>query len=327
MNARKISTGFTLIELLIVVSVIAIIAMLAIQKLSGIQTSAKEKINLANLTRVSNGIETYVAANPDKIDFNRLDALVMYGAANGTANSTASLGSVEPLMIYTNQPGNVGLSSAKLLGTSNPYAGSTAKVLGTYYLSEAEANLLEKDLGIKYVMRGTDGVMSRAGDDGAWAQGEIGNPDKCASVATALADGVAVAVVNPGATRGRTPVGPDIYKAFGANVAYTYTGKILVGDVEQADNESAFKALYASDGILLAFGLGDSCSLSGSNLGGFDSAPISPVMDKDEYRRYIVLIRLKGTVATRGGNTSFTPTRAEFAGVIDPAGNTIGMLR
>ena len=327
MNSRRIRNGFTLIELLIVVSVIAIIAMLAIQKLSGIQTSAKERINLANLTRISNGIEIYVAANPEDIDFNRLDALVMYGAANGTANSTASLGSVEPLMIYTNKPGNVGISAAKLLGTSNPYAGSTAKVLGTYYLSEAEASILEKDLGIKYVMRGTDGVMSRVGDDGAWAQGEIGNPDKCASVATDLAAGTAVAVINPGATRGRTPVGPDIYKSFGANVAYTYTGKILVNDVEQTDNEAAFKTLYGSDGILLAFGLGDACSLVGKNVGGFDSAPVSPIMDKDEYRRYIVLIRLKGTVATRGGSTTFTPTKAEFAGVMDPTGNTIGMLR
>ncbi|MGI6495600.1 MAG: type II secretion system protein [Kiritimatiellia bacterium] len=319
--------GFTLIELLVVIAIVAILSVLAIQKLGGVQERSKERVNLANLTRISSGIETYVAANYDDLDFNRLDALTMYGAAPGAANSTADLGSVAPLMIYTNQPGNVGLSSAKLLGTANPWAGSSAKLLGTYYLSEAEATMLRDTLGIQYIMRGTDGTMSRVGDDGAWAQGEIGNPDKCASVATELAAGLAVAVVNPGATKGRTPVGPNIYKACGENVAYTYAGKILVDDVEQADNEAAFKTLYGSGGILLAFGLGDSCSLIGNRVGGFDSAPVSPVMDAEEYRRYLVLVRIKGKVGSRGGAVTYTPTAAEFAGVLDPRGNTISMLR
>ena len=319
--------GFTLIELLIVVAIVAILSMLAVQKLGGLQEKSKERINAANLSRISAGIETYVAANYDSLDFNRLDALTMYGCGDGSANSTADLGKVDKLMIYTNQAGNVGISSARMLGTSNPYAGSAAKLLGTYYLSAAEASLLSEKLGIRYVMRGTDGAMSRTGDDGAWAQGDISNPDKCASVATALTNGLAVAVVNPGATRGRTPVGPDIYRAYGANVAYTYRGKILVDDVEQADNEAAFKTLYGGSGILLAFGLGESCSLVGSNVGGFDSAPVSPVMDADEYRRYLVLVRIRGSVATRGGSTVFTPAAAEFAGVLDPAGNTLSMLR
>lgn len=323
-TSRK--NAFTLIELLVVVAVIAIIAMLAINKYGDLGKNARKNVNISNLARISSGIETYIAAcstDDSTPSFDKLDSLTLFdNHAVGTKGDTSKLASVDKLLIYTNQTGNVGLSTT-LFGSTNPWTNNKEMLLGTYYLSDSDVQVLRDDLGIRYTMAGTDGVMSRQGDDGAWAQGDISNPLKCSSVAISNYAGRAVAIVNPGATSGRTPVGPDIYKSVGADVAYSYTGKILVGGVECSNNKDAFEKLMVGDGILMAFGLGDNCSLVGDALAGFNSAPISPVMDKTEYRNYIVLVRVKYTA----GRNSFTAKSAEYAGVMDPNGNVLRQLR
>lgn len=320
MTPTRPKSGFTLVELVIVIAILAMLATLAVNKLSGVKADSAKKLNLANLARVSSILDAYLAGDPDR-GLDRLDSLTLCTAPSGTPGSLSGLTSTSALMLYTNAA-NTGLS-ADLFGPANPYAAAPLCLLGTWWLSNAEAEVLERDLGIKYVMAGTDGTMSNTGDDGAWAQGDLLDPDACASFAKHLTNGLPVAIVNPGATRDRTPVGPSVYKSCGQNVAYTYRGKILVDDAEQADNASAVKTLYGSSGILLAFGLGDNCAAVGSSAGGFDSAPISPVMKPAEYRRYLVLVRLKGTVS---GNT-FTPASAEFAGTLDPRGLPLPLLR
>lgn len=320
MTTNRTKSGFTLVELVIVIAILAMLATLAVNKLSGVKADSAKKLNLANLARVSSILDTYLAAGSDR-GLDRLDSLTLCTASSGTPGSLSGLTDASSLMLYTNTA-NTGLS-ADLFGPPNPYASAPVVLLGTWWLSAAEAAVLERDLGIKYLMAGTDGVMSRTGDDGAWAQGDILNPDACASVAKHLTNGLPVTIVNPGATKDRTPVGPAVYKSCGQNVAYSYSGKILVDDAEQADNPSAVRTLYGSSGILLAFGLGDNCAAVGNNVGGFDAAPISPVMKPGEYRRYLVLVRLKGTATA----TTFTPTSAEYAGVLDPRGLTLPLLR
>ena len=322
MNRVSKRNGFTLIELLIVIAVIAIIAMLAIQKLSGIQTAAKERINLANLTRVSNGIETYVAANFDSLDFNRLDNFVKFGNASGTAGSTSDLGTA-PEMLAAPSESNIGLSS-NLTAAASTYGISFSPIIGTYCLTEAEATALN-DIGMKYVACAADGGRMDTGDDGAWAQGDLADPDNTCVQAKTVAKGLVVAAVNPFSVyTGSTsilPAGTEIYRSCGQDVVFGYAGRsaqVVVGGVSCADNAAAFDALKNGSGILLAFGLGNQCALVGNNVGGFDSAPVSPVMDKNEYRRYIVLIRLK---------TVGRDVKAEYAGVIDPNGKTIAGLR
>ena len=326
-SARRGNGGYTLIELLIVVAIIAVIAMLAVNKYGDLGKRARANANIANLARVASGIETYIAAcdtDNEKPVFDKLDSLTRFdNHASGSAGSRANLANVDSLLLYTNQVGNVGLSST-LFGSTNPWTNNREMLLGTYYLADSDVQVLRDDLGIIYTMAGTDGAMSRQGDDGAWAQGDISNPLKCSSVATSNYAGRAAAIVNPGATSGRTPVGPDIYKAVGEDVAYSYAGKILVGGVECANNQEAFEKLMVGDGILMAFGLGDNSALVGNNLAGFDSAPTSPAMDKKEYRHYIVLVRVKYTA---GRNGTFTAKSAEYAGVMDPNGKVLSQLR
>lgn len=325
-------SGFTLIELLMVIAIIGIISTLAIQKLSGVKANSQEKINLANVQRIGNALENHMAINLEKPKLNKLDALVLDGAADGTAGATTGLSLTSSLMVYTNEL-NRGLSADLVGSQQNGYAATSASILGTYYLQDSEIAVLKRDLGIEYLMRGypttNPGGYSYAGEDGTYVSGSRDNADTCASVAISNKAGRAVAIVNPGATLGRSPVGPALYKACGMNVAYHGTSyKVMVNGAQCESNEDAFIALRnagENGGILMAFGLGEHCSLIGSNVAGLDEAPISPIMNKDEYRRYIVLVRM---IYTPGrGSAAPAAARAEFAGIMDPRGRTVSMLR
>lgn len=338
MRRNMFKSGFTLVELLMVIAIIGIISMLAIQKLSGLKDDAKEKINLANLQRVASGIETYVAAHAEdySLNFNKLDSLMMYTAATGAAGDTSAsaLEDISHFMIYTNQADNVGLSSIIFSG-GNTYAVSGAKLLGSYALTASDIEVLERDLGIRFVMAGyperesaPGSAYGASGEDMSYVSGSPGDPDTCASIAVSNKVGRLVAVVNPGATRGRTPVGPAVYKAMGEDVYYGLDGNLYVkGKSVGNANEDAYRALMTGEGVLFAYGLGENCALIGNNEAGFDSAPLCPTMKANEYRRYIVLVRMRYTAANGRNGTTYTARKAEFAGVMDSAGNVLSMLR
>ena len=326
-NAKN-KGGFTLIELLVVVAIVAVVAMLAVNKYGDLGKNARKNANIANLARIANGIETYIAAcDTDSLtpSFNKLDNFIRYSDAEGTEGDTSDLDKA-PAMLSSPSPTNVGLSS-NLTSATTMYGIDFSPILGTYYLTAAESAAL-RDIGIQYLFCAADGGRMDTGDDGAWAQGILGNPDKTCVQAKSVTNKIAVAVVNPMSvyTGGSSilPAGTEIYRACGQDVVFGYSGraaKIVVnGDTDHAytSNEDVFSALKSGDGVLLAFGIGDNCALVGGNLAGFDSAPVSPVMEKYEYRRYITLIRLKSN-----GRTA----TAEYAGVMDPNGNVLGQLR
>lgn len=332
MNTSSTKTGFTLIELILVIAIIAIISTLAVNKLGNISENAKKQVNIANLTRISSALETYVAASAaaeKDVVLDKLDSLTTYNAAKGAPGSLGDLSKIDALLVYTNIEGNVGLSTEIATAPQNSYAGTSAGILGTYYLTQSDVEVLERDLRFRFVMRGYPAKLGVPyyqfhGEDGSYVSGSVNNPDTCCSVVCSNAPGTAVAVVNPGATRSNTPVGPNIYRACGSDVSYSGVSyKVMVNGADCNSNEDAFKKLMSGDGILMAFGLGANCSLIGNGTSGLDSAPVSPVMDKTEYRRYLVLVRVKYSEA----NGKFTAISAQYAGVMDPAGNTLGMLR
>ena len=323
---NKSQSAFTLVELLMVIAIIAMISALAIQKLSGIQSKSADKLNRANVVRIGSALETYVIANGREASFDRLDALVLDGTGSGTGGGTDSLSSTDGLMAYATAS-NIGLSSNLTAGISMPYMSFPA-ILGVYHLSEGDARALREDLGMSYVMRAADAGKDYhrlSGADGVWAgQVDITDPNTCSSIAHAVTNGMAVAAVNPGSVLPSgdsiAPAGAAIYKAVGQDVQYRGDARIQVDGTAYADGKAAFAALQGAggSGILLAFGLGDNAALIGKNVGGFDSAPISPIAERNEYGRYLVLVRLRRTGS--GG------IKAEYAGVMDPHGRTAAML-
>ena len=330
--------GFTLVELVIVIAIIGIISALAVQKLSGLDADARAKVNLANLKRVNAAVEAYVAQNTAantrrSSAFDRLDALTLWDAPDGAKGSAANLQGVrDALLVYTNQAANVGLAAslASAAAASAYSASGAASVLGVYHLSDADAEAL-RAFGLVYVLRGypertaaPGSAYAAYGADRVYAATNAAeSPDTCSCLAMTNYGGMAVAAVNPAGTVGRSPVGADIYRSLGQDVAFSGdTYKVMVDGVDANDGQDAFERLLAGAGVLLAFGIGPQCALVGNASAGLDEAPVSPVMKTDEYRRYIVLLRLR-----HAGTGASHSSSVEYAGVMDPNGQTIPMLR
>lgn len=320
MKNRRMSVnekGFTLIELVVVIALIAIVSTLVISRLGGVKDSSRAKMNVANLARVGAAVDTFLMVT-EHPSLDRMDALLQKDVAAGSASSNLTTIGAH---VATSDGTNGIVLNAGLCTEAAFYGGGGAGLLCRYDLSTADVAALE-NLGFKYLMYGTDGGRMTAGDDGAWSQGSLTDPAQCMSVARTLTNGLPVAVVNPGAVSGGTPIGALAYQACGQDVRYTVRGKVLVDGVEQSDASAAFQTLNGrgGDGILLALGLGSACSMVGNNQGGVDSAPTCPTITaKDEYARYIVLFRLKSD--SMGGRT------ATYAGVLDSMGKTIDQAR
>lgn len=315
-TSRK--SGFTLVELVLVIAIIAMISVLAIGKYAGVRDASKAKLNLANFSRIGASVDTFVALNDGALD--RLDSLLYYGTSTDGSNA-ANMSSSISARLTSDLTNGVVLNPALCTDTSG-YGISSGGLLCPYYLSAADVAALRNHLGLKYAMYGTDGTHFLEGDDGAWAEGSVSDPARVSSVAKALTNGLCVACVNPGAFSGTTPNGCNVYQACGQDVRYTPQGKILIdGDQANKHNaQSAFDALDAGPGILLAFGLGESASIVGNNKAGLDHAPVCPlVSDPREYNYYLVLVRLR---------TNESGVRiAEYAGLVDSMGNTVSMAR
>ena len=308
-------SGFTLVELVMVVALLAMIAALAVNRLSGLRADSADKLNLANLSRVANIVDAYAIAN-EAIP-NRLDSLFACDLPSGTAGSFDAAGSASSFLPRFSDA-NTGLHP-DLTNAVSYYGHAFVPLLGTYFLSAAEAEALRR-AGLVYLMRATDGDHLRSGDDHAWAPDTSTNsPDAVSCVATALTNASPVAIVNPFAVSADIqPAGPSVYQACGEDVVFGKDFNVYVDGVAHSSNADALAALRSGPGLLLAFGLGQYASIVGASRSGLADAPVSPALPSSRYRRYILLFRLVS------GPSSAT---VEFAGVMDPRGRTAAALR
>lgn len=320
---KSAKQGFTLVELLMVVALIAIVSTLAVSKVGAVREASARRVSLANQKAVERAVEAYLA---EEGRLNRLDSLIYAGnggapiriSANGdfdfSATSTAE--GREGLYLGPSADADATVREASNRGLSD----GLRSVLCLYGLSREQVAALNLRLGLKYVMAHTayaDAAAnvtpadhyprSRPYGDGTVPDVPDGlNANDSACVATILTNNMAVAAVNP-----MTDLGRAIYQA---------CGQELFNTRNQGENydETAVRAeVAATGGPLVAFGLGDSASIVGKANAGVEDAPHASFVPKVNYSRYILLFRLK----TIGSGTS-APIIPEFAGVIDPDGNT-----
>ncbi len=317
------NAGFTLVELVVVIALIALVSSLAITRLGNVKESSRAKMNVANLSRLGSAVDAFLSVS-DTPRLDRMDALLSKDVAAGGNNSGNMSSGISP-HVATSDGTNGIVLNAGLCTAVSYYGGGGAGLLCPYYLTAADVAALER-LGFHYLMYGTDGNHYLVGEDNAWSEGSLTDPDQCMSYARVMTNGLPVAVVNPGAIAAgagtATPIGALAYQACGQDVRYSLQGRVLVNGAEQSSVQAAFDTLNGrgGDGILLALGLGSQCTMVGSNEAGLDHAPSCPVItEKDEYARYVILFRLRTDAA--GGRS------ATYAGILDPLGQTLDRAR
>ena len=304
----KAKEGFTLIELIVVIAILSIISTLAVNRIGALREKAARKVSIANQQSIGRAVETFLALNDGKL--NRLDALVDVGAHSsdvgynfGTENLYDGPDNATPDQLEK----NAGLDPALL------------SVLCTYVVTNNEATALQR-LGLTYVMQHNTHATGFPStyddnrcDDGSVPQAVDGlDAELSACVAKSVKSGMVFAAVN-----GKTHLGRTIFQACGQELLSTKSWS-----ESYTDDDAVKTEIKATGGPLLAFGLGSNASIIGAAQGGLDAAPYSEVIPAKYYRQYILLFRLRTS-----GSGSVSSVTAEFAGVLDPQGNTIRAAR
>lgn len=324
--------GFTLIELIMVIALIAIVSTLAVSKIGDLRQRAQRQVSLASQQAVSRAVDVFQTVNNGKID--RLDSLLDLNVAD---QSSGSAGFFDPQGTSLSATGvgfyfgrddkgyplpevfaekNSGLTPR----VANPRAVAN-HVLVPYALSKAECNALN-NWGFKFVMRhvteATQLTTELKGEDGAYllsgsddAETILNDPHASGRYAFSVTGhvGMVVAAVSP-----FTPFGREIYRDCGQQLLAT---KQTAAEY-QSDSAAVIDEVKATGGALLAFGLGPYASVIGSSAGGLETVPYATYPAPKFYRQYILLFRV---------DTTNPAGKVEFAGVLDPCGNTIRMAR
>lgn len=325
MKNRK-QSGFTLVELIMVIAVLSIISTLAISKYGSMQANSARKLSVSNQIRITQAIETYLVSNEGGLD--KLDALIDYGTADGTAGTFAgeygeSLNNATTEGGIYRGPKGVG-ATVDMLKKNSGLSPELAKVLCVYYPTEDEVRALAQ-LGIKRLMRAwTDPTASPddrgvTGEDGSYPLIANGLDSLAGSaIVTSNAAGRALAAVNiayggeatNATNRALYKKGVRIYKEMGADATITT-------DADNYDDPVDAQSL----GTLVAFGLGDASTILGNPNAGITTLPTAEFLERKYYRNYILLVRLHKP------SSAYGTTTAQFVGVLDANGNTVDFAR
>ncbi len=315
----KNAKGFTLIELIVVIAILSIISTLAVSRIGALREKAARKVSVANQQAIGRAVETFLALNDGKL--NRLDALIDAGTStSGTAgydfSDQGSIGSVGGLYRGPDDQTSATIRE-KNAGLYDEGDASLVSVLCTYRVNATEAAALNR-LGLAYIMQhntyasGYPFQHYGKGDDGSVPQAADGlDAELSACVTKAVTNGMVFAAVN-----GTTDLGRAVFQSCGQELLPTANWGAGY------DEETVKTEIKATGGPLLAFGLGVNASIIGAAQGGLDAAPYSEAIPAKYYRQYILLFRLRTS-----GSGSVSSVTAEFAGVLDPQGNTIRAAR
>ena len=314
--------AFTLVELLMVIAIIAIISTLAVSKVSGLKEKSALQTSIVNQKEIARAVEAFLAAGGK---LNYLDGLT-YASTVGGGDGGGGQGFMLREMLI---PGRVtGASGMPYAGPADDIAardGVNAGLMPSLYapgsyccrysLSSGEVTGFRNILGLTYLMRHYPKAAGAPRDNGfsVMADGSscpaadgVGlDANRSACIVNAVTNGMYVLAIAPNNNYGRS-----VYRAFGQRLTERDSGVY--------DDAEVLREVKATGGPLIVFGLGDEASIVGSAQAGIDSAPVSTFNLQRHYSRFLLVFRLRSY-----GTGPAAMSSVEFAGVLDPVGNTI----
>lgn len=311
--------GFTLVELIMVVAIIAIVSMLAVSKIGNLRDASARKVSVANQQAIGRAVEVWLNAHGQG-RINRLDSLLTYEQAKGASSGSGfDYGRTNETnrtssWLYRGWASIVEAERMQNEGLTP----ELCAVLVPYGLNAHEAASFTRHLGLNF-------VMHHLATPGSVHEGEktmngtilrdpaslCASPERAAayahSVTNAGGEGCYLAAITP-----VTEAGRRIYRDCGQDLMDTEVNAVY-------DEAAAEREVQATGGVLFAFGLGENASLIGAAQGGLEAVPQADFPPARHYRNYILLFRLRKNAA----GTEIP----EFAGVLDPCGQTIRQAR
>ena len=317
--------GFTLVELLVVVAILAIVASFAITQYSNTQKTSAEKVSIANQEAVNRAVQSYLMLNGGT-GLNYLDSLIDWGTALGTAgtfntnlNSTTTVGGVYrgPKQVSFS---NTSAPGATAVEQNHGISSDLASKVCVYYLTATDvANLKKMGLtraayfNYTTLHAGSRGGLTVTPEMEILNAGPAFRMEHAASFGVGLTNGSPVLAIRPSTST------LSLYQAFGSRL-YATNGVAGANGVVPPPSTDAEAMAAANGKVLLLFGLGNASTIIGARNGGLDNAPRCEALDYTYYRQYLLVVRcMSGATANNAG--------AEFAGVLDPKGQTVNEAR
>lgn len=291
--------GFTLVEMLVVVTLIAIIATIAISLMSGASRDAAETVNSASIKHLTGNVGAYQQLHggmlPDKLDSLMDSTKVAAGGSYTMLTNTIYVADNPGSLLYIGKDSdrNGVIDSGTYTSKGLDPAGwrDAFKSLTVTQLTSNDVSNLAA-LGITTVCDITPS------NDGNLFHGQDSYVER------GLRFGDPVLTVDPQTSR----TGIGIYSDLGFKDINNTTNYPVSG----AGLTSTARGRAMASMRFLVFGIGTKSTMVGDRKAGLQEAPRCPVVKPGYYNRYLLVVKM---------SAGPTDMDNDFAGILDPMGN------
>jgi len=294
--------GFTLVEMLVVVTLIAIVATIAISLLNGASREAAETVNTSNIRQLTNLVGSYQQLHggllPDRfdslLDSTKVDAGVSYTTLTTGVYVVDNPGTVLYIGRDADRDGVIDSTSYTSKGL-DPAAWQTS------FRSLTVSQLTSNDVSYLASIGITSVYDTQPRSDGNLFHGA----DEYRTTARALVYGAPVVTVDPTTTRN----GRGLYFDLGYH-DITNPTNYPSGDLSSSARGAAMGAAR-----FLVFGIGPNSTIVGDRKAGIQEPPKCSIVTAGEYKYYLLVVKVPP------GSFSPNDIDVQFAGILDPMGN------
>ena len=299
---RTRKSGFTLVEMLVVVTLIAIVATIAIALLGGASRDAAETVNSSNMKQLTSNLGAYMQLHdftlPDRLD-SLMNATSVAAGGSYTTLTTGVIVADSPETFFyigldANRDGVIDSTSYTSKGLNSAAYSSDFRSLTVTQLTSNDVSRLAS-IGITTVY---DVVPATTGN----SRGNLFHGEDNYSSRT-LKVGDPVCTLDPASTKN----GKYLYDDFGFHDIYNTTNYPISGTSLTSAGRGAAMAARR----FLVFGIGRYSTIVGDRKAGLQEPPKCKIVNAGEYNRYLLVVKL----AADANDLS-----SDLAGVLDPTG-------